>query len=105
MRAEDLQEVCAIETASFSTPWSAALFEEELKRPEICIWTVAEDPGASLGSRLLGYGGFWKAVDEAHFTNLAVRQDQRRSGLGWALLQAILKKAKTLGCVRATLEV
>ncbi len=105
MRAEDLPEVCAIEIASFSTPWSEALFDAELKRPELCFWTVAEDPQAAPGSRLLGYGGFWKAVDEAHFTNLAVRPDQRGAGLGWALLQEILRKAKAEGCLRATLEV
>jgi len=38
-------------------------------------------------------------VDEAHFTNLAVRADQRRTGLGKALLQAMLKKAREQGCV------
>jgi ribosomal-protein-alanine N-acetyltransferase len=105
MELGDLPEVCAIEQASFGTPWSAALFEEELKRPDVCFWTVIVDPQAASGSQLLAYGGFWRAVDEAHFTNLAVRAEQRRSGLGKALLQAMLKKAKEQGCVRATLEV
>ena len=105
MERSDLPEVCAIELASFPTPWSAALFEDELKRPEQCFWTVIVDPQASAGSQLLAYGGFWKAVDEAHFTNLAVRGDQRRVGLGKALLQAVLKRAREQGCIRATLEV
>jgi ribosomal-protein-alanine N-acetyltransferase len=105
METADLPEVCAIEEASFGTPWSAALFEEELKRSDVCFWTVIVDPQAAPGSQLLAYGGFWRAVDEAHFTNLAVRADQRRTGLGKALLQAMLKKAKEQGCARATLEV
>jgi ribosomal-protein-alanine N-acetyltransferase len=101
----DLPEVCAIEQASFPTPWSMQLFEEELKRPEICIWSAALDLQAAPGSQLLAYGGFWRIVDEAHITNVAVRQDCRRAGLGRAFLQALLGRAKGLGCVKATLEV
>jgi ribosomal-protein-alanine N-acetyltransferase len=99
--AADLDQVCAIERASFGTPWSKPLFEEELKRPALCHWIVAEGaPG-----EVLAYGGFWLAVDEAHFTNLAVRGDRRGLGLGRRLLLALLDKARGLGCVRATLEV
>lgn len=101
----DLDEVCAIERESFPTPWSRALFEEELKRPAICHWLAARDPGAPQGRRLAAYGGFWKAVDEAHFTNLAVRADWRRHGLARLLLRALLAEAVSLGCRRATLEV
>ena len=45
LEAADLPEVCAIELASFPTPWSQALFEEELKRPETCFWTAAIEIG------------------------------------------------------------
>jgi ribosomal-protein-alanine N-acetyltransferase len=97
----DLDQVCAIERASFGVPWSRPLFEEELKRPELCHWLVLSDQDGSI----FGYGGFWLAVDEAHFTNLAVREDRRGQGLGRRLLTALLGKARELGCLRATLEV
>lgn len=97
----DLPQVCAIEVDSFSMPWSAMLFDAELQNPDVCTWIVAAGDDDSV----LAYGGFWKAVDEAHFTNLAVRRDQRRTGLGRALLQEILRVAKAKGCLRATLEV
>ena len=105
LRDADLDEVCAIERDSFPTPWSRALFEEELRRPEVCHWLAARDPSSPAGARLAAYGGFWKAVDEAHFTNLAVRRDWRRRGLGRLLLRALLTEAAALGCLRATLEV
>jgi ribosomal-protein-alanine N-acetyltransferase len=105
LAAADLPEICAIEEASFPTPWSAALFEEELKRPEVCFWSVAFDPQAPAGAQVLGYGGFWRIVDEAHITNVAVRQDRRGAGLGRAFLRALLQRAKGLGCQKATLEV
>jgi ribosomal-protein-alanine N-acetyltransferase len=111
LRSGDLDQVCAIERASFGTPWSKPLFEEELKRPELCHWLVlapsrpAEVAGTSGQALVLAYGGFWLAVDEAHFTNLAVHPDWRGQGLGRLLLQGLLDKARGLGCVRATLEV
>ncbi len=101
----DLEEVCAIERASFGTPWSRGLFEEELRRPGTCVWRVLRVPGAPAGSRVAAYGGFWRAVDEAHFTNLATRPDWRRRGAGRRLLRLLLAEARGLGCVRATLEV
>lgn len=104
----DLERVCSIERDWSGTPWSRGLFEEELRRPEICHWLVLV-PGPALaagaGQAVAAYGGFWKAVDEAHFTNIAVHTDWRRRGLGRALLEALLERAKRLGCVSATLEV
>lgn len=98
-----LAAVCAIEIASFTPPWTRPLFEAELKRPEICHWRVLEDSGLDGG--VAAYGGFWKAVDEAHFTNIAVHPAARRRGLGRQLLKALLGLAKQNGCLRATLEV
>jgi len=100
LAAGDLDQVCALEQAWSGTPWSRGLFEAELARPEICHWWVLLE-----GSTVLAYGGFWKAVDEAHFTNIAVHPQWRRRGLGLALLQALLARAQALGCLSATLEV
>jgi len=99
----DLDEVVEIEKLCFGTPWSRALFSEELKHVEICTWIKARKTGG--GQRVAAYMGFWKAVDEAHITNLAVRPEYRRAGLGKALALKVLEHAKSLGCSRATLEV
>ena len=108
LREEDLDEVVEIEKLCFATPWSRPLFSEELKQTEICFWTKAT-LGASTGSaqapKVAGYMGFWKAVDEAHITNIAVRPEFRIQGLGRALAEDVLKQALKLGCVRASLEV
>lgn len=103
LELRDLEAVCAIEAVSFDPPWSRALFEEELRRPELCHWLLAED--AALPGGVAAYGGFWRVTDEAHFTNLAVHPAARRRGLGRALLRALLARARALGCTRATLEV
>jgi ribosomal-protein-alanine N-acetyltransferase len=109
MLEADLDEVVEIEKLCFGTPWSRALFSEELRQHDICFWIKArpEPPAkpASTLQRVAAYMGFWKAVDEAHITNLAVRPEYRRQGLGKRLAQHVLVQAKSLGCVRATLEV
>lgn len=100
LREADLEELCAIEKLCFPTPWTRAHFSEELKKPDICFWRVLESNG-----RVAAYGGFWKAVDEAHFTNIAVHPQQQRQGLGRRLLKALLGLAVEQGCTSATLEV
>ncbi len=99
----DLDEVAEIEKACFTTPWSKALFADEMAKPDICAWRVARPLAGAF--RVAGYMGYWKAVDEAHITNLAVRPDWRRQGLGRALALDVLAHAKARGCLRATLEV
>lgn len=96
-----LDAVCAIERLCFTTPWTRPLFEAELKRPETCHWRVLQAPDGSVAA----YGGFWKAVDEAHFTNIAVHPQRQRRGLGRQLLAALLDLARAQGCLSATLEV
>lgn len=100
LQEADLEQLCAIEKLCFSTPWTRGHFSEELKRPEICHWRVLEQEG-----RIAAYGGFWKAVDEAHFTNIAVHPDFQRQGLGRQMLKALLDLAVQVGCHSATLEV
>lgn len=100
LREEDLDQVCALERLCFGTPWTREHFVEELKKPETCFWRVLE-----LEARVAAYGGFWRAVDEAHFTNVAVHPEHRRQGLGRSLLRALLDLAREQGCRSATLEV
>jgi ribosomal-protein-alanine N-acetyltransferase len=100
----DLEELVQIEKECFPTPWSRALFAEELKQKGLCYWLKAR-PMVGVEPQVAAYMGFWKALDEAHITNLAVRPAYRRQGLGRALALHLLDLAKKLGCLRATLEV
>ena len=52
-------------------------------------------------SRILGFAGMWLLSDEAHITSIASHKDNRRQGIGEALLislieMAIAKKARIL---------
>lgn len=89
MRAGDLDEVVAIERASFSLPWSrgAFLYEMEQNRVARC-WVMRDD------DRIVGYVCLWEIGDEVHITNIAVRPESRRQGLGRTLLANVLEDAR-----------
>jgi [ribosomal protein S18]-alanine N-acetyltransferase len=54
---------------------------------------------------IVGFSGIWLMVDEAHITNIAVRQQYRRRGIGELLLIATVDLARELKASSMTLEV
>jgi ribosomal-protein-alanine N-acetyltransferase len=98
IRTRDLQQVMAIETACFSSPWSRSNFLFELRSMGSCCML------ARLGNKVVGYGIGWFVLDELHIMNIAVRPDWRRRGIGCKLLRFFLSTGEGKGCRRATLE-
>lgn len=100
MTFEHLEEVLAIEQTSFPTPWSRYAFSYELLENEFACYIVA-----LRGSRVVGYGGMWLILDEAHVTNVAVHPAWRGQRVGRKLMKELIRRAALLGAVRMTLEV
>ena len=99
MTIEDCAQVAAIETMSFSMPWSLHAFTETIDNPNY-RFLVAEEQG-----EILGYCGFVYVLDEAEIPNVCVSADARRRGTGRALMEALVALAKELGIVTLHLEV
>jgi ribosomal-protein-alanine N-acetyltransferase len=102
MRAEDLDQVLEIERGSYPTPWSRALFVQELHIPFSRIVVVR--PLGGTGA-IVGYLCRWLVADEVHILNLAVHPDHRRAGIGAALMREALREARERGAGTVTLEV
>ncbi|UJF36239.1 ribosomal protein S18-alanine N-acetyltransferase [Paenibacillus hexagrammi] len=100
MRLEDIPEICEIEQESFTTPWTAGAFENELTNNQFAKYMILEIDG-----HIGGYGGMWLIMDEAHVTNIAVRSMYRGKKLGERLLRELMRTAAFLGALRMTLEV
>ena len=100
MRMADLDEVTAIEQATFARPWSRESFRQELERNVAARYLVAEKDG-----QVVGYAGAWIILDESHITNIAVREDLRELGIGRKLTGALMQYISNLGAAYATLEV
>jgi len=101
LRPKHLDQVVAIERASFPTPWSKNAFLYEINNNEFAHYLTA----LTTDGRVAGYAGIWIILDEAHLTNVAVHENFRRRGLGLELVQRMIVWAVALGAVRMTLEV
>lgn len=100
MSLTDLPDVHRIERASFSVPWPDDAYRSELTGNRMAAYLVARANGA-----VVGYGGIWMMVDEAHVTTFAVEPAWRRQRLGETLLIALLDLAIARRAREATLEV
>jgi ribosomal-protein-alanine N-acetyltransferase len=119
MSLADVDQVMVIEQLAFSAPWSARAYRYEVAENEHSTMLVVRQapPGVSSWLRLLrrlhrsrsnpvlGYGGFWLLVDEAHIATIAVHPEWRGCGLGELLLLSMLDRGRELGARLATLEV
>jgi len=101
MILEDIEHVCAIENEAFPTPWSAEAFYNELMNNHFAYYLVIENKD----SEIIGYGGMWTIMDEAHITNIAIRKPYQGKKLGQELLRRLQDKSVKLGIMRMTLEV
>jgi ribosomal-protein-alanine N-acetyltransferase len=104
MRPADLPEVMAIESLSFSEPWTEEMFLHELSSDRIAEVVVARVEGRS-GSRIAGFLCAWVVGGELHINNIAVHPGYRRRGVASQLLEETLRRAKARGADAGYLEV
>jgi ribosomal-protein-alanine N-acetyltransferase len=99
-----IDDILAIEEASFSSPWTREMYLAELNNSGVSYFylarTLSGDPGD-----VIGFCSFWHVMEELHINNLAVLPAYRRSQIGTALLRRVLEDGAGLGASRATLEV
>ena len=100
MALSDVDGVHAIEKNTFARPWKKEDFVKEMTENLCARYLVAEEDG-----EIIGFAGAWIVLDEAHVTNIAVRQDKRGRGIGRRLTGQLMQYAANLGVVYATLEV
>ena len=101
LEVSDLDEVLAVERASFSNPWSRQMFLWEMENAGVSYAYVLRTPTW----RVAGFCTAWLVLDELHINNLAVRPECRGQGAGRKLLNFVLREAAALGASKATLEV
>ena len=100
MTLSDVDGVHAIEKNTFARPWKKEDFVKEMTENLCARYLVAEEDG-----EIIGFAGAWVVLDEAHVTNIAVRQDRRGRGIGRRLTGQLMQYAANLGVVYMTLEV
>ena len=91
-----------VETECFSTPWSKASFEKEIKTNKFAVYFVAID---DVTDEIAGYGGMWRVINEGHITNIAVSEKYRRQGVAIKIIDEFEKFAVENDMIGLTLEV
>ena len=113
MKQADVATVATIERAIFTLPWSSGAFGYELRANPLSHYYVARTRmvksrspnGQETDPSIVGYGGFWMMMDEAHICTLGVHPDWRQRGVGELLLATMIEAADGLGAHVVTLEV
>lgn len=83
MRPEDLLQVCAVEKENFSLPWSEKSFRESMEREDTVFLS------ALIGEEVVGYLGCYCICGTGEITNVAVKKEHRRKGIGGLLLEQL----------------
>jgi ribosomal-protein-alanine N-acetyltransferase len=98
---DQIDEVLAVERASFTNPWTREMYLSEFHNEGVSYLFVARDDQR----QLIGFCSFWRVFEELHINNLAVAPAHRRQGVAASLLTRVLAEAPRLGATRALLEV
>jgi ribosomal-protein-alanine N-acetyltransferase len=120
MQWGDVPEVMAIERKSFTLPWSDYTYRHEILENRNAHYFVARRVDGWISQPLswwgrlfkrevkapvVGYGGFWIVVDEAHISTIASDAKLRGRGIGELMLLAMIERSIELGAHEVTLEV
>lgn len=99
LQEEHLEEIMEIEVEAYPEPWTIGMFREEMKRKRSYFFV------AFAGETLVGYGGFWLVMDQAHVTSVTVRESLRGRGYGREEMLHLLEIAVEKYVRVTTLEV
>lgn len=99
MKKEDIEQIMAIESRSFPSPWAKTAFVSELQN-NLAVYFVALH-----NEKVVGYAGIWLFLEEAHVTTIAVHPDFRGRGLGRLLMDVLIDYARARGAETMMLEV
>ena len=98
MTLKHLEKISENLTKDFDDFWNINIFKTELLN-ENSHYIVLEK-----NEEIIGFGGFWRNIDEAHITNIVVRKDLRKQGYASIILQNLLLTTYNLQ-LTTTLEV
>ena len=99
LKESHVKAIHAIEAISQPSPWSERAFLNELTNPHSLFLVVM------LGKDVIGYGGVWNLIDEAHVTTMMIAPEQRGNKYGKNLICELLIQSIEAGMTCATLEV
>ncbi|GAB5494713.1 MAG: ribosomal protein S18-alanine N-acetyltransferase [Phototrophicaceae bacterium] len=125
MNTGDIPQVMAIDAVCFNPPWPEQSYRFELNQSQVAHMLVLETfeeqtiprwrqwlnrlLGRQIKSEkksiIVGYGGLWQVVEEAHISTIASHPDYRGRKFGELLLVSMVKRSIMLKAEYIVLEV
>ena len=100
MTIDNLEEIKEILQTEFDDFWNYNIFKGELENPN------SKYIKATVDSKIVGFAGIWKAVDDIHITNIVTKKSCRKQGIANKMLEKLIELAtKEEGINEITLEV
>lgn len=99
MTKNDLESIKDILNIDFDDFWNYNTLYSELEN-ENSKYIVCK-----FNDNIIGFAGIKQLLDETHITNIVVKKDLRKMGIGSILLEKLIEMAKTSNSTLITLEV
>ncbi|MGH4119215.1 ribosomal protein S18-alanine N-acetyltransferase [Clostridium sp.] len=99
MDASSIKSIININQLSFPISWSLESLQSELDN-KFAKYVILKK-----GNSIVGYGGMWIIIDEAHITNIAVHPAARGVGAGDMIVEALFRICRKQKVTAITLEV
>ena len=99
MDKSSIKSILNISELSFPISWSLESLQSELDN-KFAKYVVLKK-----GNSIVGYGGMWIIIDEAHITNVAVHPEARGHGAGDMIVEALFRICRKQKVTAITLEV
>ncbi|MEC9338367.1 MAG: ribosomal protein S18-alanine N-acetyltransferase [Actinomycetota bacterium] len=100
MRKRHVRAVRTIDKQVYASPWSMAMYHDELRQRDRRVYYVAHHD-----TRVAGYGGAMIVHDEGHITSVAVAPQSQRLGIATRLILAVHRGCLKHNISAMTLEV
>ena len=100
MRNRHLRAVRRIDRQVYRSPWSTALYLQELAQRDSRLYVVAR-----VQRTIVGYGGLMVVFEDGHVTSVAVDPPWEGRSVGTRLMLALAAGGVAMGCRALTLEV
>lgn len=84
----NIPQVVALENLLFPTPWTKNMLHQELLKDFAFFYTLE-----NVDNKVIGYGCFWKVLDEGHITNIAVHPEYQGQGISKIIMNFLIDKA------------
>src|SRR5438309_2446451 len=94
---DDISAIVALESESFTNPWSRETIVWELQNSDVTrVYVLRDDAGT-----VLAFCVCWVIFDELHINTLAVKPAARRTGLATFLMRGVMAEAHAAGATKA----